>query len=91
MSFLRTRAASGCLAVQVEMAERARRHEKIRTLLLRFDDVIAAHRERLLSIEREHRKAATFRCAAIFDRFGAEQRNEPLEIGFALGALLQTK
>src|SRR5579863_7026370 len=87
--FLENSRGVGLLAVEIEVTERAWRDEQIRALVLRFHDVVAAHGKRLFTIEREHRKAAAFRRAAVLDRFGAQERDELLQVGFALGALFE--
>src|SRR5580700_1852915 len=81
----------GLLSIQVEMAERTRSDEQVGALLFGFDDVIAAHRQRLVTIERQHWKSASFGCAAVFDRLGAQQRDQALEVAFTFGPFAQPK
>src|SRR5581483_3867847 len=71
--FLEHARGVGLLSVEVEMTERTRGDEKIGSLFLGLDDVVAAHRQGLVAVERYHRESAALRGAAILDGLGAEQ------------------
>ena len=78
----------GLLKVEVQVAERARRDERVGVRVDRVADVPAGLLQRRLAVHRDDREAAALARALVVDRLAAERLDHLLEVAVALGMLV---
>src|SRR5579859_481608 len=81
----------GLIAVEVEVAERARRDQALGSLALRLDHMVSGHLDRVVRVHGDDGKAAAEGGPLVFDRFAAERLDDLLEVRISSGMFLEAK